>query len=209
MQNVTDFFWVIVVSTVCGFVLGFEREIHHKPAGLKTVTLVIIGSSIFTFSSINLFEPLGDSRVAAQIVNGIGFLGAGVILRSELKVLGLTTAATLWISAAIGVLIGTKMFIHAILATIVVFAIINFLRFLEYKVVNKFIDFELYLFLNNQEEVMMVKSLIENLQMKLEEFEVYKDDRGLVLRIKVFSDATLFFENFIKELKRKNIKYSL
>lgn len=94
-------------AVVSGAVVGFERERMEKPAGLRTMTLVSLGAALFTMLSLHLAAPLGDrGRIAAQIVTGVGFLGAGAIMRGPLGVRGLTTAATVWVVAAIGTVIG-------------------------------------------------------------------------------------------------------
>ncbi len=104
--------WLEIVLTLtavaCGAVLGIERERHDKPAGLRTLILVCLGATLFTMASFVFTSTTGDSgRVAAQIVTGIGFLGAGAILHSHKGVSGMTTAATIWTTAAIGIVVGT------------------------------------------------------------------------------------------------------
>ena len=90
-----------------GALVGVEREIKEKPAGVRTLSLVSIGAAIFTMvSAIVAGERSDPGRIAAQIVSGIGFLGAGAILRSPLGVVGMTTAATIWVAAAIGMVVG-------------------------------------------------------------------------------------------------------
>ena len=97
----------ILMSFVCGAIVGFEREKGHKPAGLRTQILICLGSAIFTVVSMS--PALGGhepGRIAAQIVTGVGFLGAGSILRERHQILGLTTAATIWTVSAIGIVVG-------------------------------------------------------------------------------------------------------
>jgi putative Mg2+ transporter-C (MgtC) family protein len=96
---------LVVTSTVCGAVVGFERERQQKPAGLRTLTLICLGSTIFTIASIVL-GGLERARIAAQIVTGVGFLGAGSILQARYAVRGLTTAASIWATAAVGIIVG-------------------------------------------------------------------------------------------------------
>jgi putative Mg2+ transporter-C (MgtC) family protein len=94
-------------AIVAGGIIGTERQRHDKPAGLRTLILVCLGSAVFTVVSFAFTTTTGDSgRVAAQIVTGIGFLGAGAILHSRSSVSGMTTAATIWITAAIGITVG-------------------------------------------------------------------------------------------------------
>ncbi len=97
-------------AVLCGAIVGTERERHDKPAGLRTLILVCLGSAVFTMVSFVFTSTTGDSgRVAAQIVTGIGFLGAGAILHSRTSVSGMTTAATVWMTAAIGMTVGAGL----------------------------------------------------------------------------------------------------
>ncbi|MCR4285923.1 MAG: MgtC/SapB family protein, partial [Candidatus Kaiserbacteria bacterium] len=89
----------VSLSVLAGFAIGIEREARHKDAGISTHTLVIMGSMLFTFISANI-EPDFASRIAAQVVMGIGFLGGGLILKDGTTVRNLTTAASLWFAAA-------------------------------------------------------------------------------------------------------------
>ena len=97
----------IGIAVGAGFAIGAERESRSKPAGISTHCFVIGGSMIFTFLS-SLVDPNSSSRIAAQVVSGIGFLGAGIILKSEIdkKITNVTTAAAIWYAAAIGMAIG-------------------------------------------------------------------------------------------------------
>ena len=118
-----------VLRLILGFVLsgivGLEREVSLKPAGLRTHLLVGLGSTLFTILSIYAFPGSDPARVAASIVVGIGFLGAGTIIKTEGKVIGLTTAATLWIVASIGVTAGAGFYLLAIIATILAFLVLK------------------------------------------------------------------------------------
>ncbi len=109
--------------------IGLEREIEGKPAGVRTYGLVGMGAAIFTVAGIYAFGE-GDpaSRVAAQIVTGIGFLGAGTILHMRRRVVGLTTAAGLWVAAALGMAIGGGLYILGIGAALAMFLLLQFLR---------------------------------------------------------------------------------
>ena len=98
--------------------LGIEREYRHKPAGLRTIMLIGIGSTLFTIVSLDFAGGSGSSdRIAAQIVTGIGFLGAGAILRGSTGIHGLTTSATIWMTAAIGMAIGAGLYAAGTAAT--------------------------------------------------------------------------------------------
>ena len=98
----------LLLAAVLGGILGFEREMRQKSAGLRTNMLIAIGSALFTLMSYEISaDGSGDpGRIAAQIVTGIGFLGAGAIMRTDAGIHGLTTAATIWVNAAVGVAAG-------------------------------------------------------------------------------------------------------
>ncbi len=106
------------VSLVCGVAVGFERESRDKPAGISTHCLVIGGAMLFTFMSLTM-DPSSPARVAAQVVTGVGFLGAGMILKSDGgAVTNLTTAASIWFAAAIGMAIGFGWYFIAVVAAL-------------------------------------------------------------------------------------------
>lgn len=132
----------LLVAAVLGSVVGLERELSGKPAGLRTTMLICVGAALFTHLSIAIGvigltpagAPYGDvTRIAAQIVTGIGFLGAGAILHSSGGVLGLTTAATIWTTAAIGMAAGSGAFVEAGGATVLVVVVLTGLRPLEHR----------------------------------------------------------------------------
>ena len=114
----------LVLAAVFGAAVGYERRSSDKPAGLRTLSLVAVGSALFTIISAFGFETADQSRVAAQIVTGVGFLGAGVILRSGVGVSGLTTAATIWATAAIGMAVGSGLYIASIGGTALMLVIL-------------------------------------------------------------------------------------
>ena len=105
------------LALLAGFLIGAERESRGKPAGIGTHCFVIGGSMIFTYLSAHV-DPNSSSRIAAQLVTGVGFLGAGIILKSEAdeRITNLTTAASIWFSASIGMAIGFNFYVLAIIA---------------------------------------------------------------------------------------------
>lgn len=123
-DNLLEINWLMVISkivlaTCLGYLIGMERELHGKVVGTRTISLIAIGSALYVLMSPSIMG--GDnSRVIAQVVSGIGFLGAGIIFKDGDTVKGLTTAATVWCAAAIGCLCGTGMFAEAILGTVAI-----------------------------------------------------------------------------------------
>ena len=112
----------LAFAVVLGGLIGLERELRGYPAGIRTMALITMGSMLFTDVSQILG---GEDRIAAGIVTGIGFLGAGVIFREGYTVRGITTAATIWASAAIGMAIGRELYLVAGLGTVLVFVVLE------------------------------------------------------------------------------------
>lgn len=112
------YFGQLVLAAVLGSILGIQREHSGKPAGPRTYALVTAGSTLFTILSVHAFGNIDPAKIAANIVVGIGFLGAGLIFQRESHIDNLTTAAGLWMSAAIGIAIGVEYYILGVLATI-------------------------------------------------------------------------------------------
>jgi putative Mg2+ transporter-C (MgtC) family protein len=122
----------LVVAAILGGAIGLEREWRHKPAGLRTNLFICFGSAMFTVLSIQLAGSSGEStRIASTIVTGIGFIGAGSILHSQGSVTGLTTAATIFVTAAVGMAAGGGLYITAIFATLVILIALGVLGKLE------------------------------------------------------------------------------
>ena len=124
----------LVVALALGGLIGLEREVHGSDAGLRTHILVCLGSSLVMIVSIlmaKVFPGNDPTRIAAQVVSGIGFLGAGTILRSQTSVRGLTTAASIWTVAGIGLAVGAGLYHSALIAGILIVITLWLLRFLE------------------------------------------------------------------------------
>jgi len=120
------------LATLCGGAIGFERELSGKPAGLRTNILICVGATLFTSLSFTLSLGRGDpARIAAQILPGVGFIGAGTILHARGSVTGLTSAATIWVVAAIGMALGAQSYFEALGTTLLVMLVLWGLRRLE------------------------------------------------------------------------------
>ena len=117
----------LIISALLGALVGFERQIANKPAGLRTHMLVSLGACLITLIAISEFKE-DPSRVAGGIVSGIGFIGAGAIIGSRGQVHGITTASTLWVVAAIGLGVGAGSYVLPTVTAILVFAILQFKR---------------------------------------------------------------------------------
>ena len=114
----------ILIAVLIGGIIGFERELHSKAAGLRTITLITVGATMFTILSSKFTDP-ATSRVASNILTGVGFLGAGAILFAEGKIKGLTTASSVWVAAALGMAVGLGQYILGIAAALLVVIVLN------------------------------------------------------------------------------------
>jgi putative Mg2+ transporter-C (MgtC) family protein len=121
----------IALSAVVGCLVGLEREIRRKPAGFRTLALICVGATIFTICSYKLGIDVNRDRVAANIITGVGFLGAGVIFRNNGSVSGITTAATIWIAAALGMLIGIGEYELSVITLLISLLILYALQFIQ------------------------------------------------------------------------------
>jgi putative Mg2+ transporter-C (MgtC) family protein len=123
----------LTAGLILGAIIGFERELHRQPAGFRTHSLVALGAALFTIVSAYGFSgPMVDpTRIAAQIVSGIGFIGAGTILQHRGNIRGLTTAASLWSVAAIGTAAGAGLIVMAVVGTILILVVLAVLDRIE------------------------------------------------------------------------------
>jgi len=126
-------FWLkILITLLCGGLIGFERQWRGKPAGIRTSILICLGTEVFVSFGALLHSPAADpARVVGQVITGVGFLGAGVIMGKEGIVKGVTSAAVIWILAAIGVVIGTGYLFTALALTLVTVSILVGVEILE------------------------------------------------------------------------------
>jgi len=124
----------LLVAVVCGGAIGFEREMSRKPAGLRTNVLICVGAALFMIVSRHIGggAPYTDpARLVAQVVTGIGFIGAGVILQARGSISGLTTAATIFVVSAVGITIGEGMFTVGLMTTLLIIVVLVLLRRVE------------------------------------------------------------------------------
>lgn len=116
----------LLTATLCGFIVGYGREIRHRPAGIRTNILISVGCTIYAsigFHLAEIYPSVDPTRIIGQIATGIGFLGAGAIVKSEKKVTGVTTAAFIWANSGISILIGSNLYLTPIVITLLVVAI--------------------------------------------------------------------------------------
>lgn len=128
----------LIFSVIAGCILGLEREIRGKSAGFRTLALICFGATVFTICSYLLGVTDNRDRIAANVITGIGFIGAGVIFRNNSSVSGITTAASIWIAAAIGMLLGIGSYWLAAVALIFALFILSALDFIQFWIDYKF-----------------------------------------------------------------------
>lgn len=134
LGTLAHFVLACIVAVLCGVIIGLERESKGKPAGLRTLVLISLGSAIFVHISKLIAEDYGDpGRIAAQIVTGIGFLGAGAIVQKSERgyIAGLTTAASIWVTAALGMMVGAGYYILGIVGMVIAVLCLRVFRYLE------------------------------------------------------------------------------
>lgn len=129
-----DSIFKLALAAVCGGFIGYEREHSHRPAGFRTHILVAVGAALVMTTSSFLSDQyagvmdIDPTRMSAQVISGIGFLGAGTILREGFSVKGLTTAASLWAVSCVGIAVGSGFYVGALIATLVIYITLNLLK---------------------------------------------------------------------------------
>jgi len=202
MLEQQQIFMRILVALILGGIIGLERQYHDKPAGFATNTLICVGSAVFAIMSItSAFYWGGDpARIAAQIVAGVGFLGAGSILRDGNKISGLTTAAGIWLVAAVGMAIGYGQYFIGIAATTSVLILQLFVRRLmlifDYVALSDSLTIKCT---PNFEIVEKIKSVFKNNKAEIIKEEIHKENGLLVLKLVVNMSATKY-QNIVKDL---------
>lgn len=186
----------VIFAIICGGLIGLEREIKSKPAGIKTNILICLGSALYSIISILLANSFSDSghhgdpaRVSAQIVSGIGFLGAGAIIRSGANIVGLTTAATIWVVAAIGVCIGSGYPVVAFVFTVTVLFTLLAIDKLEAKFLGRGGGHSLEVIFEDDEGVTrgQINQLMAANEISLEDFDISRSGNHYVLRLQYVS----------------------
>ena len=127
MLAYTDLFLRLIFAVIAGGLIGLEREVVHRPAGVRTHMLVCLGAALFVLVTLETL-PNETARIIAGIATGIGFLGAGTIFKAESEVHGLTTAASIWTVAAVGITVGLGYYLMMLIAVVLILIILNLNR---------------------------------------------------------------------------------
>jgi putative Mg2+ transporter-C (MgtC) family protein len=194
----------LLLATLLTGLIGFEREATGKAAGLRTHSMVGFGAALFTIVSIAGFDEGDPARVAAQIVTGIGFLGAGAIWRSEDRVRGLTTAAGLWAAAAIGMGIGSGLLLIGTVGTLITLVVLLGLRRVDMVIARRIAitPDQIAVTIDNVARIKQVIKLVERIDDSVDEisFERNPDGTG-VLVIAVEPDRAKMISEMIQSMK--------
>lgn len=195
----------LVLSCIMGGIIGYERQMRHKSAGLRTNMLVSLGSCLIMIMSEALYDNVegktnaDPARLAAQVVSGIGFLGAGAIMKEGLTVTGLTTAATLWVVAGVGLAVGAGFYLGAGVTTGVVFLILwNLSRLDMWVDHDRILALSIYT-LDRPGQIMRISACIEDLHLRARGVKVKTDEdeaetggeRRVYLNFEVYNSESL------------------
>lgn len=182
----------LVLAAVLSGLIGFEREFHGRAAGFRTHILLCIGSTLVMLTSIHIFDiyisrvPVDPARIAAGVVTGIGFLGAGAIMRSRSSVRGLTTAASLWVVAGIGLAVGSGLYFASVFTTaLTIIALMLFGR-IEHSMIRK--DWYRTIIIESKDGVEQMKSIrgiLGDFRTDITDFEIDRaaDGANMALRL--------------------------
>ena len=198
MENAIEYIFRIILSEILGALIGYERQFKHKSAGLRTNILVCIGSCLIMILSNLLYEQVegktnaDPARLAAQVVSGIGFLGAGAIIKEGVNVIGLTTAACIWVVSGVGLAVGAGYYIIAVFASLLVYIILEILSQMDSWLVptdNIMIKIRM---INDSEKIKEVYNALLKLGLKSKNFSVVFVSEDIVeLNILMFNPHKL------------------
>lgn len=207
-MSLEQFIVYLLICFFLSFFIGIERQYRHRSVGLRTTILVAIGSYLFvSFSFLLNGYNIDVTRIAAQIVTGIGFLGAGVILKDGVKIRGLTTAATLWCTAAIGVLCASGFILEAISGTVIILFSNVFLRYVN-KIVNQKSryeqtseEFKVTITSSKDRIKELIKDITSNTKFNINKLDVKKNT--IILNITFFKSEEKQITEFIDIINKK------
>lgn len=197
MISEIDMLLRLLLAAVLGATVGWQRERHAQPAGLRTHTILVLGSTLAMMLSINLamqFSPLapnGDpARLAAQVISGIGFLGAGAILREGFSVKGLTTATSMWTMAIVGLAVGDGYFITSVAVTVLLLVVLSVMFWFERRYIHATVT--VYITLKAEDRVGLideVKKVLTQKSRKIDTMSLRRnlEDRNITIEVSMES----------------------
>ena len=192
MLNDWSILFRLILAALLSGAVGFEREFHGRAAGFRTHILLCVGSTLIMLTSMHIFDLYSSkispdpARIAAGVITGIGFLGAGTIMHSKSAVRGLTTAASLWVVAGIGLAVGSGFYFGSVVTTVLTIVTLMFFSRLEYAMIRK--DWYKTIIIETKEGVDQLKAirgLIEEGKSEITDFEVDRTRDGANMILKV------------------------
>ena len=172
--NIVSILIRMILAIICGGVIGLEREDKNRPAGLRTHVLVCIGSAVVMLTAQYMYNKFSDSdisRMGAQVISGIGFLGAGTIIISRGHVRGLTTAAGLWAVACVGLAIGIGFYSGAIIGTLFIFLSMVFLRRFSHKFQDASKNMDIYVEIDKTKSINDIMNILDSRNISVTQYE--------------------------------------
>lgn len=206
-----------MLAAVLSGVIGFEREFHGRAAGFRTHILLCLGSTLVMLTSMHIFDmyytkvSLDPARIAAGVITGIGFLGAGAIMHYKSSVRGLTTAASLWVVAGIGLAVGSGLYFGAILTSALTLIALMIFSRLEHAMIRKDWYRTLAIELGDGlEQLKTIRGILADCRTDITDFEVERTQDGvnMILKLGVKLYETKYANQLIEEIGRLNgVKY--
>lgn len=184
-------FRLVLAAVLSGFI-GFEREFHGRAAGLRTHILLCVGSTLVMLTSMHIFDmyisrvPVDPARIAAGVITGIGFLGAGTIMRSRSSVRGLTTAASLWVVAGIGLAVGSGLYFASVLTTALTIVTLMLFGRVEHSMIRK--DWYRTLIIESKEgidQMKAIRAILGDFRTDITDFEIDRAADGMSMSLRL------------------------
>ena len=196
------------LAVMCGGAIGMERELSGKPAGLRTNILICVGATLFTVLSLKLAAGRGDpARIAAQILPGVGFIGAGTILHARGAVTGLTSAATIWVVAAIGMALGSGAYTEALGTTVLVMVVLGGLGWVETHVARRATRTRLLIHAKPEPAALdEVETIVRRTGLELTRIESRRENVDMVIDLEVRGPKRLHDQAMIAILHHPGVR---
>jgi putative Mg2+ transporter-C (MgtC) family protein len=210
----------LLMAAVLSGAIGFEREFHGRAAGFRTHILLCVGSTLVMLTSIHIFDiyiarvPVDPGRIAAGVVTGIGFLGAGTIMHAKASVRGLTTAASLWVVAGIGLAVGSGLYFGSFVTAVIAIVTLFLFSKMEHSMIRK--NWYKTILVESKEgasQLKGIRSVLAEYEVQVNDFEVERSQDGadMMLKIGVRLSTSRFDEDILQDISRldgvKNVKW--
>lgn len=210
--NTVSVLFRILLAVLCGGIIGIERGRAHQPAGMRTYMLVCLGATLVMTTGEYMYNTFGEgdpSRLGAQVISGIGFLGAGSIIISEkTKVRGLTTAAGLWTAASIGLALGIGFYSAGFIATVTVYLILAFFKKMEYGILPETVCYGLYIEVSKAEVVGCITGELKKQGLKILEVRADHDEKEQKFFISIKNTSNIERDYILRRLEKiQNVRY--